>query len=176
MKPNIYFEKQDSSLLCAQHALNNLLQGYYFEPSILGDISNSLNISNTIQDNEFSHSNEYGFFSLSVIEVALSNLSLSIRYMKKASYLNNSDYFKTLEGIIVHKKDHWFSIRKIGSEWVVLDSLKDSPIWINNIIEYINNIIDQKPSLYMVYGDYPLPEIKKDTMSIRELRIHKYGI
>lgn len=41
--PHIYHERQEpGSMLCAQHALNALLQGNYFDPSQLADIAKQL--------------------------------------------------------------------------------------------------------------------------------------
>lgn len=41
--PLIHHEKQEpGSMLCAQHALNSLLQGQYFDPSQLSEIAQNL--------------------------------------------------------------------------------------------------------------------------------------
>lgn len=43
IKPHILHEKQEEgSMLCAQHCLNNVLQGHYFDAAQLGDTAKQL--------------------------------------------------------------------------------------------------------------------------------------
>lgn len=69
--PHIYHETQGpGSMLCAQHALNNLLQQHLFTPQDLADIArrlDQLEADQLDEDEQGGESNNYddsGFFSI----------------------------------------------------------------------------------------------------------------
>lgn len=82
--PAIFFEKQEGQL-CAQHALNNLLQGQYFTAVDLAEIARELDEEELKQSSEKDikdqnqqgscNYNETGFFSIQVIAKGLRMLT-----------------------------------------------------------------------------------------------------
>jgi len=74
-------------MMCAQHALNAILQGQFFDPSQLAQIAdeiseyerNELGISTQDAKNISSrHMDETGFFSLEVVDRALRACDMSL--------------------------------------------------------------------------------------------------
>uniref|UniRef100_A0AC35TJL8 Ubiquitinyl hydrolase 1 n=1 Tax=Rhabditophanes sp. KR3021 TaxID=114890 RepID=A0AC35TJL8_9BILA len=69
---------QQDGQLCAQHALNMLLQGEYFSPASLAEIGQQLDAleQNQLQDHHEVSQNmdDTGYFSIQVIQMALSNV------------------------------------------------------------------------------------------------------
>jgi ataxin-3 len=82
---SIFFETQEGQL-CAQHAINNLLQGSYFNPVDLAQIAQDIDSQeHTINPEIHSVSANYdesGFFSIQVIENAMQVWGLEISNIK----------------------------------------------------------------------------------------------
>uniref|UniRef100_A0A915CJE6 Ataxin-3 homolog n=1 Tax=Parascaris univalens TaxID=6257 RepID=A0A915CJE6_PARUN len=78
---SILFEKQEASL-CAQHALNMLLQGSYFSAVDLAEIAHEMDARESTvmeEDSIRSHNmDDSGFFSVQVISEALKVFNLEL--------------------------------------------------------------------------------------------------
>uniref|UniRef100_A0A8C5CGH7 ubiquitinyl hydrolase 1 n=1 Tax=Gadus morhua TaxID=8049 RepID=A0A8C5CGH7_GADMO len=138
---SIFHEKQEGSL-CAQHCLNNLLQGEYFTPVDLSSIAHQLDEEErmrmaeggiasveyrTFLQQPSGNLDDSGFFSIQVISNALGVWGLEL-------ILFNSREYQTLminpideKAFICNYKEHWFTIRKLGKQWFNLNSLLTGP-------------------------------------------------
>ncbi|KAI0645966.1 Josephin-domain-containing protein [Trametes meyenii] len=107
--PLIYHEKQQpGSMLCAQHALNSLLQiasrlddaeHRYLEGSAGGA---SANMDDT------------GFFSVQVLEEALKVWNLTLVRWRSEAMRPYQDHPHTQMGFILNQSQHWYSLRRFG--------------------------------------------------------------
>ncbi|ORX55267.1 Josephin-domain-containing protein [Piromyces finnis] len=159
--PYIYHEQQEGAL-CAQHALNSLLQGEYFTAVDLGNIAHSLDEEEGILNSNQNSSNNYddtGFFSIQVISIALSRLNIEINHID--SQIIKNDKVKPAEekAYICNLHEHWFTIRKFYSKyrWYNLNSTLETPEWLSEtyLELYLNDIQRQGYSVFVVRGDLP---------------------
>ncbi|WAQ90430.1 hypothetical protein PtA15_12A419 [Puccinia triticina] len=151
--PYIYCEKQEQgSMLCAQHALNNLMQSPLWSPQDLAEIArtlDSLERSHLQQDGGSTRDNsnegnsrleknsnydDSGFFSVQVIDDALHRLGLRIIRWRSEEMKPMHDYPENQEAFILNHDLHWFTLRRFGhsvDRWYNLNSMdEDSPKWI----------------------------------------------
>ncbi|KAL8279488.1 hypothetical protein RQP46_008050 [Phenoliferia psychrophenolica] len=138
--PQIYHEKQDpGSMLCAQHALNNLLQSSLFTPQDLADIARRLDqleqdqLDNDDGAGESHNYDDSGFFSIMVMEEALKVLGLRLVRWKSKEMVDFHDKPESMEGFVLNHQLHWYTIRRFGTEtrWYNLDSCIPSATWIS---------------------------------------------
>jgi len=84
LTPLIYHEtQQPGSMLCAQHALNSLLQGNYFTAPDLSELAGHLDqleqsYNEDIRGQASANMDDTGFFSVQVLENALHVWGLSL--------------------------------------------------------------------------------------------------
>ncbi|XP_066151096.1 ataxin-3-like isoform X2 [Euwallacea fornicatus] len=139
----IFHEKQDGSL-CAQHCLNSLLQGSYFNAVDLGSLASRLDEEEreqmaeggvdtedyrTFLQQPSSNMDDSGYFSVQVISSALQVWGLEL-----VPYCSTDERAKSalenpsqMQAFICNYKEHWFTIRKIGNQWFNLNSLLAKP-------------------------------------------------
>uniref|UniRef100_A0A8C2ZBD6 ubiquitinyl hydrolase 1 n=1 Tax=Cyclopterus lumpus TaxID=8103 RepID=A0A8C2ZBD6_CYCLU len=138
---SIFHEKQEGSL-CAQHCLNNLLQGEYFTPVDLSSIAHQLDEEERMRMAEGGMaSEEYrtflqqpsgnmddsGFFSIQVISNALRVWGLELILFNSREYQSLMINPINEKAFICNYKEHWFTIRKLGQQWFNLNSLLTGP-------------------------------------------------
>ncbi|VDN23017.1 unnamed protein product [Gongylonema pulchrum] len=123
-------KKQEASL-CAQHALNMLLQGSYFTAADLAEIASDvdrregsvMNVRDAISQNM----DDSGFFSVQVIAEALKVFGLelvSLSSPRATSYRDNPTQGRAY---ICNLDEHWFTVRRLGFQWFALNSLLPTP-------------------------------------------------
>ncbi|KAI0793181.1 Josephin-domain-containing protein [Abortiporus biennis] len=118
--PLIYHEKQQpGSMLCAQHALNNLLQGNYFTAPDLSDIAKSLDTleEDYDEDRRNRHStnmDDTGFFSVQVLERALQVWGLTLVAWQSEAMRPVHDHPQTQMAFILNSQQHWYTLRRFG--------------------------------------------------------------
>uniref|UniRef100_A0A4W6FA69 ubiquitinyl hydrolase 1 n=1 Tax=Lates calcarifer TaxID=8187 RepID=A0A4W6FA69_LATCA len=127
---SIFHEKQEGSL-CAQHCLNNLLQGEYFTPVDLSSIAHQLDEEERMRMAEGGMaSEEYrtflqqpsgnmddsGFFSIQVISNALRVWGLELILFNSREYQSLMINPINEKAFICNYKEHWFTIRKLGQQ------------------------------------------------------------
>lgn len=155
----IYHERQqEGSNLCAQHALNSLLQGNYFtapDLSVFARKLDTLEESSRYGDSNRAHTStnmdDTGFFSVQVLEEALNiwNLSL-IRWRSEAMKpYQNEPHNQT--AFVLNQNQHWYTLRRFGNlsvpgdgHWFNLDSTKRQPQWISKL--YLGMFLQQAES------------------------------
>lgn len=137
----IFHEKQEGAL-CAQHCLNSLLQGPYFDAVSLSEIGQDLDEAEkeamslgNVNSPEFLHflqqpSSNYddsGYFSVQVICKALEFWGLQmIQYNSQAASSARSDPVKE-KAYICNHSNHWLTIRRFGRYWFNLNSTNMCP-------------------------------------------------
>ncbi|GKY92393.1 hypothetical protein MPSEU_000210200 [Mayamaea pseudoterrestris] len=131
----IYHERQQA-LLCGQHALNNLVQSPVFDAGMLADIAMTLDaMERKVMDSSAAYApsanvDPQGNFSIQVLKAALQNMfGLQLPHL---STIDKSIDITTLEGFVLHKSSHWFTIRKVGDRFWNLNSMLELPIAISH--------------------------------------------
>jgi ataxin-3 len=149
---HIHHEKQEQgSMLCAQHALNALLQGSYYDPSQLADIARQLDELEKDQvddetwrnrDQSSLNMDDTGYFSVSVLEQALQVWGLRlIRWRGEQMRPFQSTPEERL-AFILNLESHWFTIRSFqGGYWFNLNSFLEKPTYVGP--SYLGALLDQ---------------------------------
>ena len=167
----IFHEKQEGAL-CAQHCMNSLLQGPYFNAVDLASIAkdldeaerqrmaegstNSLEYMNFLQQPSC-NMDDSGYFSIQVICKALEVWNLEmIPYSSQAAEQTRQNPYKEI-AFICNQQNHWLTIRKLGQQWFNLNSVKAHPELISNT--YLTLLLAQLQaegySIYIIKGKLP---------------------
>ena len=167
----IFHEVQDS-MLCGQHALNNLLQESIFTPVDLGDIAQGLDE----QERRFmmeggtmtpdalkflsegsGNVDESGNFSIQVLRAAIQQS----HGIELSSYTaNNGSVVKEMtaeQGFIVNRSSHWFTVRKIKNRWWNLNSTLEFPEPITEfyLTAFLSQLIGDGYTVFIAKGNVP---------------------
>ena len=179
--PGIFHEKQDG-LLCAQHCLNNLLQGSYFMATDLSEIARQLDFdelkamvdgdpgSRERIEAEFNKEgspnyDDTGFFSLTVIEKALQVFGVALIPIASTDLLAvEAKQNPQLEkAYVLNLNEHWYALRKFGDSddrWYDLNSMNNNPKHISKT--YLGMLLDQMEtegySIFVAKGEIPETE------------------
>ncbi|KAL0969075.1 hypothetical protein UPYG_G00222330 [Umbra pygmaea] len=168
---SIFHEKQEGSL-CAQHCLNNLLQGEYFTPVDLSSIAHQLDEEERMRMAEGGMgSEEYrtflqqpsgnmddsGFFSIQVISNALSVWGLELILFNSREYQRLMINPINEKAFICNYKEHWFTIRKLGQQWFNLNSLLTGPELISDtyLALFLAQLQQEGYSIFVIRGKLP---------------------
>nr|XP_033808709.1 ataxin-3 isoform X1 [Geotrypetes seraphini] len=167
----VFHERQEGSL-CAQHCLNNLLQGEYFSPVELSSIAHQLDEEErmrmaeggltsdeyrTFLEQPSGNMDDSGYFSIQVISNALKVWGLEL------SLFNSPEYQRLMidpineRAFICNYKEHWFTIRKLGKQWFNLNSLLTGPELISDtyLALFLAQLQQEGYSIFVVKGDLP---------------------
>ncbi|XP_025249663.1 LOW QUALITY PROTEIN: ataxin-3-like [Theropithecus gelada] len=157
---SIFHEKQEGSL-CAQHCLNNLLQGEYFSPVELSSIAHQLDEEERMRMAEGGVTSEdYRTFlqqpSGNMITVVFS-------------------LFRNERSFICNYKEHWFTVRKLGKQWFNLNSLLTGPELISDtyLALFLAQLQQEGYSIFVVKGDLPDCEADQLLQMIRVQQMHR---
>jgi len=165
---------QQEGSLCAQHCLNSLLQGQFYSAIDLGELATELDAMERRRMAEVGEdSPEYraflqqpstnmddsGFFSVQVISRALEVWGLQLLP------LNSSDPLAvrakqapiSATSYICNYREHWFTIRRLGSQWFNLNSLLEGPELVSNsyLGEFLAQLQQEGYSIFLVTGSLP---------------------
>ncbi|KAM9777612.1 LOW QUALITY PROTEIN: ataxin-3 [Neosynchiropus ocellatus] len=168
---SIFHEKQEGSL-CAQHCLNNLLQGEYFTPVDLSSIAHQLDEEERMRMAEGGMgSEEYrtflqqpsgnmddsGFFSIQVISNALRVWGLELLLFNSREYQSLNINPINEKAFICNYKEHWFTIRKLGQQWFNLNSLLTGPELISDtyLALFLAQLQQEGYSIFVILGNLP---------------------
>ncbi|XP_064623743.1 ataxin-3-like isoform X2 [Lineus longissimus] len=177
---SIFHEKQEGSL-CAQHCLNALLQGHYFTAVDLAEIARQLDDTerqqmaeggvDTLEYKMFvqqasSNMDDSGFFSIQVIEGALSVWGLeAIPYSSSNPVASDARTVpQNQKAYVCNFREHWFSIRKLGNQWFNLNSLLTGPELLSNtyLSIFLTQLQQEGYSIFVVVG--AVPECEADQL------------
>ncbi|EAU91211.1 machado-Joseph disease 1 [Coprinopsis cinerea okayama7 len=154
----IYHEKQQpGSMLCAQHALNSLLQGNYFTAPDLSDIARNLDALEESYDDDrgqtSTNMDDTGFFSIQVLENALKVWGLNLVRWRSEDMRPYHDRPHVQLGFILNLEQHWFTLRRFGpafpnpdldpgeGHWFNLNSFLKAPEWVGRT--YLGMVLQQ---------------------------------
>uniref|UniRef100_A0A3P9LZX3 ubiquitinyl hydrolase 1 n=1 Tax=Oryzias latipes TaxID=8090 RepID=A0A3P9LZX3_ORYLA len=166
---SIFHEKGS---LCAQHCLNNLLQGEYFTPVDLSSIAHQLDEEERMRMAEGGMgSEEYrtflqqpsgnmddsGFFSIQVISNALRVWGLELILFNSREYQSLMINPINEKAFICNYKEHWFTIRKLGQQWFNLNSLLTGPELISDtyLALFLAQLQQEGYSIFVIQGNLP---------------------
>ncbi|KAK2826082.1 hypothetical protein Q5P01_020296 [Channa striata] len=183
---SIFHEKQEGSL-CAQHCLNNLLQGEYFTPVDLSSIAHQLDEEERMRMAEGGMaSEEYrtflqqpsgnmddsGFFSIQVISNALRVWGLELILFNSREYQSLMINPINEKAFICNYKEHWFTIRKLGQQWFNLNSLLTGPELISDtyLALFLAQLQQEGYSIFVIRGN--LPECEAEQI-LRIMRVQQ---
>ncbi|CAB3397164.1 unnamed protein product [Caenorhabditis bovis] len=155
----ILFERQEAAL-CAQHALNMLIQDSIFSPEQLSVIARRLDIeeNSMLEQNAVSQNmTDSGYFSIQVIAEALKAFDLEIHNIEHPSMVTyKSDPLKA-RAFLCNHNEHWFVLRKFGNQWFELNSIKNGPKLLSDT--YVGILLHQLNaegySIFVVVGQLP---------------------
>ncbi|KAJ7770222.1 Josephin-domain-containing protein, partial [Mycena maculata] len=142
----IYHERQEEgSMMCAQHALNSLLQGNYFSPPDLSEIARNLDLLEESYDDEnqgtkSGNMDDSGFFSVQVLDNALKVWGLNLSRWRGEDMRPFHDHPETQLAFILNYEQHWFTLRRFGPHWFNLNSFSE-PEWISKL--YLGMVLQQ---------------------------------
>jgi hypothetical protein len=124
--PFVYHELQESAL-CGQHCLNNLLQQRVFTEFKLADIAHQLDAEERmiLAGADSNNVDATGNFSIQVLSRALQQ-SNNIELIPWAADNSNLDPCQ-FHGIVVNRREHWFTVREINGTWYNLNSTAERP-------------------------------------------------
>uniref|UniRef100_A0A8D1CIH9 ubiquitinyl hydrolase 1 n=1 Tax=Sus scrofa TaxID=9823 RepID=A0A8D1CIH9_PIG len=149
----IYHGIQEGSL-CAQHCLNNLLQGEYFSPVELSSIAHQLD------EEERMRMAEGGVTSEDYLQLFI---HLTWLYYLNWNFYNLPEYQRLRidpineRSFICNYKEHWFTVRKLGKQWFNLNSLLTGPELISDtyLALFLAQLQQEGYSIFVVKGDLP---------------------
>ncbi|KAL1258467.1 hypothetical protein QQF64_011711 [Cirrhinus molitorella] len=183
---SIFHEKQEGSL-CAQHCLNNLLQGEYFSPVELSSIAQQLDeeermrmAEGGVQTEEYrtflqqpsGNMDDSGFFSIQVISNALGVWGLEIVLFNSREYQQLRIDPIHEKAFICNYKEHWFTVRKLGQQWFNLNSLLTGPELISDtyLALFLAQLQQEGYSIFVIRGN--LPDCEADQI-LRIMRVEQ---
>uniref|UniRef100_A0A2K6EKY9 ubiquitinyl hydrolase 1 n=1 Tax=Propithecus coquereli TaxID=379532 RepID=A0A2K6EKY9_PROCO len=132
---DLKFHEQQEGSLCAQHCLNNLLQGEYFSPVELSSIAHQLDEEErmrmaeggvtsedyrTFLQQPSGNMDDSGFFSIQVISNALKVWGLELILFNSPEYQRLRIDPINERSFICNYKEHWFTVRKLGKQVIFL--------------------------------------------------------
>ncbi|XP_017787814.1 PREDICTED: ataxin-3-like [Habropoda laboriosa] len=183
-KMDIIFHEKQEGFLCAQHCLNALLQGPYFNAvdlAIFGqqmDEEERLRMAESGVDSEdyklfleqpSGNMDDSGYFSVQVISSALKVWGLELipyNSTESAAIMAQNDPLQ-MKAYICNYKGHWFTIRKIGRQWFNLNSVLNGPELISDtyLSMYLAQLLQEGYSIFIVIGT--LPQCPADDILMR---------
>ncbi|XP_007658713.1 ataxin-3 isoform X2 [Ornithorhynchus anatinus] len=176
--------------LCAQHCLNNLLQGEYFSPVELSSIAHQLDEEErmrmaeggltsedyrTFLQQPSGNMDDSGFFSIQVISNALKVWGLELILFNSPEYQRHGIEPINERSFICNYKEHWFTVRKLGKQWFNLNSLLTGPELISDtyLALFLAQLQQEGYSIFVVKGDLPDCEADQLLQMIRVQQIQR---
>jgi ribosomal protein L12E/L44/L45/RPP1/RPP2 len=159
-KEYIYFEKQHD-LMCGQHALNMLIQRDEFDASHLTNYVERLDQREMevtgipLHSFRSQNASESGFFSIQVLTEALKSQNLILFDVNKPKYAHYMFQPEEAQAFIINQSQHWFTLRRFGDMWFILNSISNGPRFIATPLlqPYFAKLIENRASIYVVEGD-----------------------
>lgn len=158
---SIFFEQQEAAL-CAQHALNMLLQGAYFSAVDLAEIAREMdNRENNVLGVHVEQSqnmDDSGRFSVQVMAEALRVFNLELIPWTSPRAMPYRDDPTIARAYICNLNEHWFAVRRFGFQWFTLNSLRESPTLISDtyLSLFFAQLANDGYSIFVVEGVLPV--------------------
>ena len=171
----IYHEQQEG-MMCAMHAINNLLQDKRYDEFQLAEIGRDLDkwekaASGAMQGDGGSSNNVRadGYFGIQVISMALQKLNLAMTPLGSDQAAAARANPAACDGFIVNHGDHWFAIRRIGDAWFDLNSTQAKPKYISStyVDMFLTTLQQAGQSVFVVAGTYPYCKLASNPEQLR---------
>lgn len=166
-------------MMCAQHALNAILQGHFYDPSQLAQIADELadhqriELGISMEDiDQNSHVDETGFFSVDVIDRALNAWDMGlVRWRPCRALADRYEHPEREFAFLLNLESHWIALRGFGRNykyWYVcvfayfrfnLNSYFERPQWIGDA--YLSTFLEQ-----VCYISFTYSWLGKDTQCL----------
>lgn len=191
-----YHEPQEQ-MLCAKHALNNLLGASVYSPDDLRQLSRQIAKDNPHVTSEQLFDPNRGTepavvvkafeaqgipSDYSMVSGLVRNKGILSRSQALANALSTSNGFiigtgsrtVNIPGVGTLPRDHYVAVRKVGSDWVLVDSMKSKPVQLDlgDIPDEAMLIIPQQPLTFLSGKEVSAPP-PKSTLSEEELDLAK---
>lgn len=170
----IYHEKQVASM-CAVHCVNNMLQGPLFEYSDFGQVAQQLDreearLTGGTGLGDGANARLDGFFNVQVMQTVLTRAGYTMTPAGSESGLDAKADTAKETAFILNKREHWFSLRRIGREWFDLNSCIKTP---NHYTDgdlrfHVNDAIREGYSVFVVRGSFPTCALEQDGKKLVE--------
>jgi ataxin-3 len=153
----IFHEKQEGQL-CAQHCINNLLQGEYYTPTDLAEIAKQLDQQeleammegtspteqNLFRENSSNNYDDSGFFSIQVVAKALQVWNLDLIPIRSSNEIakDAKKHPELQDAFICNLDQHWYALKKFGNSsdrWYNLNSTLKQPKHISSTYLVFNH-------------------------------------
>jgi hypothetical protein len=169
----IYHEKQVASM-CAVHAVNNMLQGPLFQYSDFGRVAQELDRAEAQLTGgaglDGSNARHDGFFNVQVMQAVLGKAGYQMTPAQGEGGLDpKADTAKEI-AFILNKREHWFSLRRIGREWFDLNSCIKTPQHYTDgdVRFHVSDAVKQGYSVFVVRGSFPKCSLEEDAKKLVE--------
>ncbi|KAI8638463.1 the Josephin domain of Ataxin-3 in complex with ubiquitin molecule [Parasitella parasitica] len=154
--------------LCAQHALNVLLQGNYFTAVDLAEIGQELDrqeqlVGGRKVGSESQNYDDSGYFSIQVLQKALEIWNLELKPWKSKEMDEARKIPTQQNAYICNLRNHWFTLRKFSEtyRWYNLDSTQPAPTYLGEdyLALMLHQIECEGYSIFAVYGTLSQSEV-----------------
>lgn len=162
----VYHERQLGAL-CGVHCVNNVLQGPRFGPGDLAEIGVRLDrkerklLNGSEIDNEnFDGGADGGNFSIQVLRIALARAGVKLLPAEHPdAHELMANPARLVDGFVVQRRDHWYTMRAVGACWWDLDSLlpQPRPLEESRLAPRLGRLISGGHSVFLVVGRLPEP-------------------
>ncbi|KAJ3283627.1 Ataxin-3 [Rhizoclosmatium sp. JEL0117] len=170
----VFHERQEGQL-CAQHALNAVLQGSYFSAVDLSQLARDLDSQelealadgattpptpNTRAKFQSQNYDDSGFFSIQVLEKALGVWNLTLTPLTSPAAKQAREDPASIDAFILNLDEHWLTLRRFGgsrSRFYNLDSTLERPKYVSEF--YLQALLSELSaagySVFVVGGNLP---------------------
>ncbi|WFC99602.1 hypothetical protein MYAM1_002347 [Malassezia yamatoensis] len=142
----IYHERQEQgSMLCAQHALNGVLQDHCFDASQLAQIAEELaeyeraelgmNADQDATAASSNHMDDTGFFSVEVLSRAFKTWDMNLVRWREQGMQERYAHPEQEFAFVLNLGSHWIAVRGFGRihrQWYNLNSFFAKPQWLGD--------------------------------------------
>ena len=127
----VYHERQNGSQ-CARHSLNVLFQGNVFSTqeliAIAGDLDRQeAQLLQGSQIDQLGNMVNRGNFNIQVLIQAAAGKGVDLCRLGSSDASLPASPTKRYDGVIAHKRSHWFTFAEVNRQWYELDSHLSSP-------------------------------------------------
>lgn len=169
----IYHEKQVAAM-CAVHCVNNMLQGPMFEYGDFGRVAQELDAAERRLTGgsglDYGNMRIDGFFNVQVMQKVLNRSGYEMQALTgEAGKTAQADTAKEV-AFILNKREHWFSLRRIGREWFDLNSCMRTPRHYtdSDVRFHISDAVKEGYMVFVVRGNFPRTALEEDPQKLVE--------
>mmetsp|Transcript_7872 Transcript_7872/g.23710 ORF Transcript_7872/g.23710 Transcript_7872/m.23710 type:complete len:429 (-) Transcript_7872:479-1765(-) len=170
----LYHEKQVAAL-CGVHCINTLLQGPIFSEVDLAHLAHELDaLEKAVMQEGGLTGEDYakfvseesgnvaadGMFSIQVLSRALEVWGLSVTPLSHPDMRDARAEPQREAAFICNLQEHWFTVRRLGSDWWNFNSLFPAPQLLGSfyLSAFLASLEQQGYQIFVVRGELPAPQ------------------